>query len=214
MRMILETVVVGNVFTNCYVIGCEETRIGAIIDPGGNPEKILSLVKTVGINPRYIINTHGHADHIEANGEMKEAFGAQIYIHRSDGPMLTEPEKNLSVFFGPAVLSPPADRFLSEGDKMTIGRIALNVLHTPGHSPGGISLVGDGFVLTGDALFAGSIGRTDFPGASYDQLIESIRSKLLTLDEATKVFSGHGPESTIGWEKTHNPFLNEAYGLF
>ena len=212
--MILETMVVGSVFTNCYVIGCEETKAGAIIDPGGDPEQIISVVEKLGVNPIYIINTHGHADHIEANGEMKEKYGAQILIHEADAPMLTVPEKNLSVFFGPALETPPADTFMTEGDVIEIGTITLKVLHTPGHSPGGISLVGDGFVFTGDALFAGSIGRTDFPGASHSQLLESIRTKLFTLDDATKVYSGHGPESTIGWEKEHNPFFNESYGLF
>lgn len=212
--MILETVVVGSVFTNCYVIGCKETLTGAIVDPGGNPEKIFTVIEKLEIHPQYVINTHGHADHIEANEQVKEVFGAEILIHESDGPMLTEPEKNLSVFFGPAIVSPPADRFITEGQVIEVGRIKLNVVHTPGHSPGGVSLVGDGYVFTGDALFAGSIGRTDFPGASYEQLIESIRSKLFTLDDSLKVYSGHGPESTIGWEKTHNPFLKESYGLF
>ncbi|MFQ6094376.1 MAG: MBL fold metallo-hydrolase [bacterium] len=212
--MILESLVVGDVFTNCYVIGCEDTKDGAIIDPGGSPDRILAVVEKLEMKPKYIINTHGHADHIEANGEVKEATGTQILIHSSDGPMLTDPEKNLSVYFGPAVVSPPPDRFVTEGEVIEIGRIELKVLHTPGHSPGGISLLGDGCVFTGDALFAGSIGRTDFPGASYNQLIESIRTKLLTLDDPLRLYSGHGPESTIGWEKDHNPFLNQSYGLF
>ena len=212
--MILETLVVGNVFTNCYIIGCENTKDGIVIDPGGNPDRILERIGALGVNITSIINTHGHADHIEANREVKEATGAQILIHTSDGPMLTDPERNLSIFFGPAVDSPPADRFLAEGEEVEVGHITLKVLHTPGHSPGSISLVGEGIVFSGDALFAGSIGRTDFPGASYDQLIDSIRTKLFTLDGSLKVSSGHGPESTIGWEKAHNPFFNESYGLF
>lgn len=212
--MILETLVVGSVFTNCYVIGCEQTHTGAIIDPGGNPEQILSTVERLGLNPMYIINTHGHADHIEANSEMKQAFEAQILIHEADAPMLTVAEKNLSVFFGPAIESPPADAYMAEGDVIKVGSMTLKVLHTPGHSPGGVSLVGDGFVFTGDALFAGSIGRTDFPGASHTQLLESIRTKLFPMDDAVKVYSGHGPESTIGWERAHNPFFNESFGLF
>jgi len=212
--MILQTLVVGNVLTNCYVIGCDDTKEGAVIDPGGNPDRILALVEKVGVQPTYIINTHGHADHIEANGEVKKATGAQILIHGSDGPMLTDPEKNLSIYFGPAIVSPPADRFVTEGEVIEIGHITLKVLHTPGHSPGGISLVSDGCVFTGDALFAGSVGRTDFPGASYDQLMASIRTRLFALDDSLIVYSGHGPQSTIGWEKSHNPFFNESYGLF
>jgi len=212
--MILQTLVVGNVLTNCYVIGCDDTKEGAVIDPGGNPDRIPALVEKVGVQPTYIINTHGHADHIEANGEVKKATGAQILIHGSDGPMLTDPEKNLSIYFGPAIVSPPADRFVTEGEVIEIGHITLKVLHTPGHSPGGISLVSDGCVFTGDALFAGSVGRTDFPGASYDQLMASIRTRLFALDDSLIVYSGHGPQSTIGWEKSHNPFFNESYGLF
>ncbi|UCE20347.1 MAG: MBL fold metallo-hydrolase [Gemmatimonadota bacterium] len=212
--MIFETLVVGNVFTNCYIIGCKNTNDGVVIDPGGHPDRILDVIERLGVRPIYIINTHGHADHIEANREVQEATGAQILIHASDGPMLTDPEKNLSVFFGPAIDSPPADRSVAEGEVIEFGRMGLQVLHTPGHSPGGISLVGDGCVFTGDALFAGSIGRTDFPGASHDQLIDSIRTKLFALDASLKVYSGHGPESTIGWEKGHNPFFNESYGLF
>jgi hydroxyacylglutathione hydrolase len=212
--MILETLVVGSVFTNCYIIGCQETGSGVIIDPGGNAPEILERVKQFQLEPKYIINTHGHADHIEANGQVKEACGASILIHEADAPMLTEPEKNLSVFFGPALVSPPADAFMQEGDRIEVGTISLRVLYTPGHSPGSVSLVGDGFVFTGDALFAGSIGRTDFPGASHNQLLESIRSNLFTLDDSMKIYPGHGPESTIGWEKSHNPFFNESYGLF
>ena len=212
--MILETLVVGNVFTNCYVVGCEKTKNAVVVDPGGNPGRILDLIERLEVKLAYIINTHGHADHIEANREVKEATAAQILIHPSDGPMLTDPEKNLSVFFGPAIDSPPADRCIAEGEMIEFGTLQLKVIHTPGHSPGGISLVGNGCVFTGDALFAGSIGRTDFPGASYDQLIDSIRTKLFTLDDSLRVYSGHGPESTIGWEKAHNPFFNESYGLF
>ena len=211
--MILESVVVGSVFTNCYVLGCEKTRNGAIIDPGGDVGLVHDLVKKLDILPRYVINTHGHADHMSENGEMKKRYGAQILIHRGDAPMLTDPEKNLSIFMGPAIVSPPADRFVEERDIIEVGEVRLKVLHTPGHSPGSISLVGHGCAFTGDALFAGSIGRTDLAGGSHRQLLESIRIKLFPLADETRVCSGHGPESTIGWERGQNPFFQDGLSL-
>lgn len=205
--MILTGLAVSLVETNCYIIGCERTKVGAIIDPGDEADRILARVLETGIIPKYIINTHGHIDHIAANREVKDKTGAQILIHPEDAGKLTNPEIRYAFLFGDAPSSPPADGFLEEGDTVELGEVKLKVLHTPGHSPGNISLVTDQIVFTGDALFAGSIGRTDFPGGSYETLINSIKTKLLPLGDDVQVLPGHGPVSTIGWERRHNPFL-------
>jgi len=152
------------------------------------------------------VNTHGHPDHIGGNGIIKKATGAPILIHEYDAPMLTGGADNVSGLFGLRATSPPADKMLHEGDVIQFGKITLRVLHTPGHSKGSISLLGDDAVFTGDTLFAGSIGRYDLPGASYKEIIRSVK-RLATLPEHVKVYSGHGPTSTIGTEKKSNPFL-------
>ncbi|MCG0277523.1 MAG: MBL fold metallo-hydrolase [Thermanaeromonas sp.] len=205
--MILETLVVGPLATNCYLIACPQTKEGAVIDPGAEGQRILALAAQVGVKIRYIINTHGHIDHCGANGEIKEATGAEILIHRADAPYLTDASKNLLIFTGGQGGSPPADRTLEEGDIVHVGKISLEVIHTPGHTPGGICLKGEGVVFTGDTLFAGSIGRTDFPGGSFKQLIDSVKEKLFCLPEDLVIYPGHGPSSTIGAEKTDNPFF-------
>ena len=200
---------VGMIATNCYLVGCTETKEALIIDPGfdtkDEAKKILAEAKKHGLKIKYIINTHGHPDHTSGNKFLKELTGAPILIHEYDAPKLTG--ENIPTFFGLRSTSPPADKMLREGDIIQVGTIKLKVLHTPGHSRGGISLLGDGFVFTGDTLFAGSIGRYDFPDASYKELMHSIRDKLTPLPDNTKVYSGHGPPTTIGQEKRYNPFL-------
>lgn len=204
---------VGTLGTNCYLIGCEEKREAAIIDPGFDnvkeAEKIMKIAEKEKLHIKYIINTHGHLDHISGNGIFKKMTGAPILIHEDDAPMLTSSVRNLSGTYRDEITSPPADQLLHEGDIIIIGNIKLKVIHTPGHSKGGISLVYDGIVFTGDTLFAGSIGRTDFPDSSYKEIINSIRTKLAILPDYLKVYSGHGPTSTIGEEKRSNPFLQE-----
>ena len=201
----------GMYLTNCYVVGCEETKEAIVIDPGFDRDKeaeeVLTFIKQNDLHIKYIINTHGHSDHTAGNGIIKEATGALILIHEDDAIMLTAVAKTLSRMFGTRVTSPPADRTLRDGDVIQVGRIKLVVLHTPGHSRGGISLLGEDFVFSGDTLFAGSIGRTDFPGASFEEIIHSIKTKLVTLPDRFKVYPGHGPVTTIGDEKRHNPFL-------
>jgi len=191
--MIIKCFTVGWLSTNCYVVGCEETREAVVIDPGMDSEReteeILNFIKQNGLRIKYIINTHGHPDHIAGNAVMKEATGAPILIHENDAERVQ------------------ADRKLHDGDVLQVGTFKLVVLHTPGHTPDGISLLGDNVVFTGDALFAGSIGRTDFLGGSFKELINSIKTKLLSLPDSFKVYSGHGPSTTIGEEKKHNPFL-------
>ncbi|MCK4597220.1 MBL fold metallo-hydrolase, partial [bacterium] len=164
--MILERIVVGNLETNCYIFGSAKEKEVVIIDPGGSPELILSVLYGLTARARYIINTHGHMDHIAANRQIKRRTGADICIHRADSEMLIDSRKNFSDLMVTPVTSPPADRLLNDGDIINVGELKLKVIHTPGHSPGGISLVSDGLVFTGDTLFAGSVGRWDFPGAS------------------------------------------------
>ena len=205
--MILRRLEVGPLLVNCYIIGCENSGLGAVIDPGDDAERILQEVEAMKIKVVQIINTHGHADHIHGNRQVKEATGADIYIHREDADMLTIPRENLSVYFGPAVDSPPADCFLEEGKIHQLGELKFKVLHIPGHSRGSVCLLRNNKAFVGDTLFAGSIGRTDFPYGSYETLTNGIKEKLFKLNDSTEVFPGHGPPTTIGRERKHNPFL-------
>ncbi|MBN1504808.1 MAG: MBL fold metallo-hydrolase [Candidatus Eisenbacteria bacterium] len=205
--MTLRKMVVGQMDTNCYILGCDATGEGAVIDPGGDADAIKSAIEDMGLTIRVILNTHGHVDHMAANAEMKRATGAELAIHEFDAGMLTDPVANLSSSaFGP-VVSPAPDRLLAEGDTVKVGTLVLNVLHTPGHTQGGICLLGRGYVFTGDTLFAGSVGRSDFPGGDHTVLIHSVRTRLLCLADTTIVLPGHGPNTTIGNEKESNPFL-------
>ena len=205
--MILKRYEVGPLYVNSYIIGCEKTGIGAIVDPGDEAEMLLTEAKSLNLKIKQIINTHGHADHIGNNSEVKEATGAEIYIHSVDAEMLVNPEKNLSLFFGPAVQSPPADGYLEEEKIHQIGELKFDILHIPGHSPGSVCLVADGLAIVGDVLFQSSIGRTDFPGGSFTELTGGIRIKLFPLGDETEIFPGHGPPTTIGKERQYNPFL-------
>jgi len=209
--LIVKMLPVGPLLTNCYIVGCEETKEGAIIDPGGDADRILATVEETGLTVKYVINTHGHFDHILANRKVVEATGAKLAIHPKDEPMLLAKLSGLANFFGLGgiIPSPPPDLLLEEGDELLVGKLRFKVLHTPGHSPGSISLYNEeeGVVFAGDVLFNGGIGRTDLPGGSYRTLMESIRNKLLTLPDETIVYPGHGPPTTIGKERRSNPFL-------
>lgn len=198
---------VGNLGTNCYIIYCEDSKKAAIIDPGGSQKQILTIIEREKLQVEYIINTHGHADHIMANQAIKQATGAPILIHNEDAEMLTNPEKNLSALIGDAVVSPPADQLLQHADQIQIGKINLEVIHTPGHTPGGICLKSGNTLFAGDTLFSESIGRTDFPGGSYNQLLKSIKENLMVLSDDVIVLPGHGPDTTIGWERKYNSFI-------
>lgn len=207
--MLIRRLMVGPLQTNCYIVGCEATKTGLIIDPGGDPDAIMREVEEQGLAVTLIVNTHAHIDHISANARIKEATGAPLAIHELDAPLLTDPWRSLSFFMGRRKPSPPPDQLLKEGDRIQVGTISLEVLHTPGHTPGSISLWSEmeRVVFTGDALFHMGIGRTDFPGGSHETLIRSIREKLLTLPGDTVVYSGHGPATTIEQEKVSNPWL-------
>lgn len=193
---------------NCFIVGCEKTRKAAVIDPGDESSRILMKLAEQQLTVEYIINTHGHFDHVGANRKMKEATGARLVIHPLDQPMLNHLAETSAAFGMSVENSPPPDQTVQDGDTLSFGEITLNVLHTPGHTPGGICLHTDGVVFVGDTLFAGSIGRTDFPGGDFDTLIASIRNKLFPLGDRVIVYTGHGPETTIGREKRYNPFAS------
>ena len=201
--MFLKRFIVGQLDTNCYLIACEESKKAAIIDPGSKEEieEILNVLKKNDFILKYIINTHGHNDHIGGNGELKLNTSAKLLIHELDAEMLMDANKNLSFFLGEEVISPPADQFLKEGDEISFGLIRLRIIHTPGHTAGGICLISSDVVFTGDTLFTQGIGRTDLPGGSYNDIQKSIQDKLFKLDNCKKIYPGHGPSSTIGKEK-------------
>jgi glyoxylase-like metal-dependent hydrolase (beta-lactamase superfamily II) len=205
--MILKMLVVGPIQANCYILGCERTREAAVIDPGGDPDKILLALAKDKLRCVYIINTHGHFDHAADNKRLKEVTGAELLIHRADAPMILQQRGSGGMWGIKVDDSPPPDRYLEEGDVITFGDISLKVLHTPGHSPGSISLVADKIVIVGDTLFAGSIGRTDFPGGDYEGLIRNVREKIFTLGDDVIVYTGHGPKTTVGRERQTNPFF-------
>jgi glyoxylase-like metal-dependent hydrolase (beta-lactamase superfamily II) len=193
---------------NCFIIGCEKTRKAAVIDPGDESSRILMKLAEHKLTVEYIINTHGHFDHVGANRKLKEATGAKLVIHALDQSMLKVLSETSAAFGLSVENSPPPDQTVQDGDIIKFGEIILTVLHTPGHTPGGISLHTDGVVFVGDTLFAGSIGRTDFPGGDFDTLISSIKNKLYSLGDQVIVYTGHGPETTIGREKRSNPFAS------
>ncbi len=207
--MIIKELVVGPLMANCFIFGCEQTKEAVVIDPGGDADRILLALSDSNLKVKYIINTHGHFDHVSGNEKMKTATDAKILIHPLDAPMLGMLSTNAAIFGISVENSPPCDKTIEEGETVSFGKITLDVIHTPGHTPGGISLHTDDIVFVGDTLFAGSIGRTDFPGGDFDTLIASIRNKLFKMEDDVRVFSGHGPETSIGREKRHNPFVGQ-----
>jgi len=194
---------------NCYILECEETRAAMVIDPGDDSALILNALDEHKLQLKLIVNTHAHIDHIAANLDLKEKTSALLCIHASDADMLVNPQKNLSFFIGRPVSSPAADKLLADGDVLEAGTLSLKVMHTPGHSPGSICLLSDNCIITGDLLFAGGIGRYDFPGSSYEELMNSLR-KVMMLDNDLIIYPGHGPTSTIGEERRTNPFLQSS----
>ncbi len=204
--MILKKLIAGPFGTNCYIVGSEATKEGMIIDPGAEAEEILKSVGDLGLAIKSILITHGHIDHIGALKEVKEATGAEVAIHTDDAPYLEE--RPLTALVGLNYPDcPHPDRLLKGGDSLDIGDLHFLVLHTPGHSPGGVCLLGHGVVFSGDTLFNYGIGRTDFPGGNYNQLMNSIHTKLMILPDNTMVYPGHGPDTTISAERQGNPFL-------
>lgn len=215
--VLVESAVVGFAEANCYIVACSRTGLGAVVDPGAETAEeldgIVERVRALGLTVRTIINTHGHPDHFAGNDDLKSALGAEVLIHELDAMKLTDPDRNGSRLFGMETYVSPPDRLLREGEIIEIGGVSLLVIHTPGHSSGGIALAGDGFVLTGDTLFAGGVGRTDLPCASegdaiaWEVLLDSIREKLFALPDETVVLPGHGPATTIGTERRENTYV-------
>ena len=202
--MILKKLIVGPFASNCYIVGSESDNEGMIIDPGASAKQILSTVKELGLNIRLIVLTHGHMDHIGAVKGVKQATGAEVAIHTDDAKFLRR--LSLSTIYNFSFPSTP-DRLLGDGDSIDVGDLHFTVLHTPGHSPGGICLLGHGVLFSGDTLFNYGIGRTDFPGGSHSQLMNNIYTRLMVLPDDTVVYPGHGPDTTIGTERRGNPFL-------
>jgi len=206
--MLIRKLTVGPLEENCYIIGDEKTKEAIVIDPGDEPDRIIEVIKEEGLNVKAIICTHAHFDHIGAVGDIKRERGANVLIHK-DELNLYEGAKDQAAFFGYDLDDiPEPDGFLKEGDEIKVGSLIFKVLHTPGHSPGGISLYGQGTAFTGDTLFHGSVGRTDFYGGDMERLKKSFK-RLLSLPEDTKVLSGHGPETTIEREQKENLFREE-----
>jgi glyoxylase-like metal-dependent hydrolase (beta-lactamase superfamily II) len=206
-NMKYEMVVVGALETNCYLVYCEDTKECVVVDPGADPEKIIHHIADLGLKPIILVNTHGHIDHVGANKDIKEKYDIPLCIHSADSNMLDNILASAIGSLLGAKKSPKPDRFLDEGESISLGNSSLKVIHTPGHSPGSISLMGDEFLLSGDLLFCGGVGRTDLPGGSWDLLEDSIRNKIFILPDEMIVLPGHGPSTSVGQEKMTNMFI-------
>jgi glyoxylase-like metal-dependent hydrolase (beta-lactamase superfamily II) len=208
--MIFDLVVVGPLGVNCIILGCEETRQGIVVDPGDEVERIKARMDAHGLTLVAIINTHGHFDHVGGNLKLVQITNAPLYIHQADAPMLGMVAQVAAMYGLPGENSPQPDRFLDDGLVIEFGKFQLEVIHTPGHTPGGccLYLESESRLIAGDTLFADGVGRTDLPGGSHEQLVQSIKNRLFTLPDQVQVYPGHGPATSIGHEKLHNPYLD------
>jgi glyoxylase-like metal-dependent hydrolase (beta-lactamase superfamily II) len=216
--MILKSLETGPLMVNCFIVADEETKEAAVFDPAGNVDQILMALADDGLKVKFIVNTHTHWDHVGGNRQLQEATGAPVLTHRDEAPSL-QSASEYAALFGTTVANSEASQFIEEGDVITVGSIRFKVIDLRGHSPAGLGFVFDGelnlegtrqtktLVICGDALFAGSIGRTDFPGGNLMLLLENIKTKIFTLPDETLVLCGHGPASTVGREKRYNPFF-------
>jgi len=206
--MILDTLVVGPLAENCLIVGCEKTKIGAIIDPGDEASVILKSVEELSLEIKYILLTHGHVDHLAEVQKIKNKLNTEFLMHEADSLLVQNASIQAAMFGLPNPGNPKPDRYLADGDTISVGELTIKVLHTPGHSPGSITFFINDKLIVGDLIFSGSIGRTDLPGGNYEQLIKSVETKIFTLPNSTKIFPGHGPCTTVGAEKSTNPFFN------
>ncbi len=209
--MKIEQIMVGNMAVFAYLVSCQETNEALIIDPAGNEEQLVERITAQNLKLKYIVNTHGHADHTGGNARMQELTGATTVIHKDDNEIFTSPPAQAMAMQMGFSAFHPADISLKDGDRIKIGNVTVNVIHTPGHTPGGMCLLAEGNLFTGDTLFVGAIGRTDLPFSSHEQFMKSLKEKILSLPEETVVWPGHDygptPSSTIGLEKKLNPWL-------
>ena len=208
--MICDIVVVGPLAVNCFILGCEKTGEGIVIDAGSDAVKIIAAVERRGLTIGQVINTHGHFDHTGANRAVLEHFDSRLLIHSADASMLDRAADVAKAYGMQSENSPQPDEFLTHGMEIPFGSCRILVLHTPGHTQGGccLYLEDEKKIITGDTLFADSIGRSDLPGGSHEQLLDSIRTRLFTLPDDVTAYPGHGPETTIGHEKHHNPYFS------
>ena len=205
--MILEPHVVGPLQVNCFIVGCESSKEALVIDPGEEGERILARIDALGLQLKMIINTHGHFDHVGANHFLILKSGAELLIHSADAELLPRAKEHGRKYGLDVRVSPPPTRLLHGGETLKVGTLNIQIIATPGHTPGGISLMIADHLFSGDTLFADSVGRTDLPGGDHDTLVASIRQRLFLLPEATVVHPGHGPDTTIGREKRLNPYV-------
>ena len=211
MGIAFRCLTVGPLASNCYIIWDADTKHAAIIDPGGDRDRIADAVSSLGMDVNYILLTHGHPDHTFHTGDLARDYGAEIAMHESDVPMLSNGLGIAEMFYDPAArVNFTASRMLRDGDTIRLGDSQIKVRHTPGHSEGGLCFVTDAGVFCGDTIFAGSVGRTDFPGGSMEQSINSIRTQILTLPDETPLYPGHGPPTTVAAERKSNPYLRIA----
>jgi glyoxylase-like metal-dependent hydrolase (beta-lactamase superfamily II) len=208
--MLLQPFVTGPLETNAYLVADRDSGEALVIDPGGDPGEILAFLARERLTCRLIVNTHGHFDHISGNRALKSATGASLLVHEADVPMLSEAVTHARFFMMRAENSPPPDLLLEDRGEVRVGAVVLRVMHTPGHSPGGVTLVAPGVAFCGDLVFHGSVGRTDLPGGSERVLLDSIRRHIMTLPDDTVLYPGHGPDTTVGLEKRQNHFFRLA----
>ena len=208
MLEVFDHLVVGALGCNCYIVGDRETKEAIVIDPGDDADALAESIAAKGLSVTAIIATHAHFDHVLAAARLRELTGAPFMLHDEDKPVLSWLQESGRLFLGVELPPPPEiDTSAAEGDRLVAGGVELEVVHTPGHSPGSISLVSPDAVFSGDTLFAGSIGRTDLPGGDTQALLDAVSQKLFTLDPELPVYPGHGPATTLGEEQRSNPFV-------
>lgn len=205
--IISETLAVGPLGVNSYILGSRKTNVAVVIDAGGEPEEILGILKKYNLTLEFLLNTHAHFDHVGGVKSLQDATGAKFLLHQEDIPLLNYLDDTTNAFGLPSIPRPEVDGPLVDNQEISVGDEVIRVIHTPGHSPGSVCFLMNNAVFVGDTLFAGSVGRTDLYGGSYTKLINSIRTRLFTLKDNVVIYPGHGPSTTIGEEKQHNPFF-------